>query len=71
VGARSKNRELPFFEIGRVARQSEPSFSNAIAAVRRLFWSAPNFPMSRHTPDRAEFPAVLWESFTEAICYGA
>ena len=49
----------------------EPSFSDAIAAVRRLFWSTPNLSMSRHDPDSVEIPSALWERLTEAICYAA
>ena len=49
----------------------EPSFSDAMAAVRRLFWSAPSFPMSRHPPDSVEIPTALMERLTEALCYAA
>jgi len=49
----------------------EPSFSDAIAAVRRLFWSASHLSMSRHDPDGVEIPAALWERLTEALCYAA
>jgi hypothetical protein len=49
----------------------ELSFSDAIAAIRKLFWSAPSFSMSRHPPDSVEIPAALWERLTEALCYAA
>jgi hypothetical protein len=49
----------------------EPSFSDAMAAVRRLFWSAPNLSMSRHPPDSVEIPTALMERLTEALCYAA
>ena len=49
----------------------EASFSDATAAVRRLFWSAPNLSMSRHDPDGVEIPAALWERLTEALYYAA
>ena len=49
----------------------EPSFSDVIAAVRRLLWSAPNLSMSRHDPDGVEIPAALWERLTETLCYPA
>src|SRR5450756_280802 len=45
-------------------QKREPSFSDAIAAVRRLFWSAPILSMSRHDPDGVEIPAALWERLT-------
>ncbi len=49
----------------------EPSFSDAIAAVRRIFWSAPSFSMSRHPPDSVKIPIALMERLTEALCYAA
>ena len=49
----------------------EPSFSDAIAAVRREFWSAPSFSMSRHPPDTVKIPIALMERLTEALCYAA
>ena len=52
-------------------QKREPSFSDAIAAVRRLFWSAPILSMSRHDPDGVEIPAALWERLTGALCYAA
>ena len=52
-------------------QKREPSFSDAIAAVRRLLWSAPNISISRRDPDGVEIPAALWERLTEALCYAA
>ena len=49
----------------------EPSFSDAIAAVRRLLWSAPSLSMSRLDPDRVEIPTTLWQKLTETLCYAA
>ncbi len=49
----------------------EPTFSDAIAAVRRLLWSAPNLTMSRYDPDRVEIPTTLWRRLTETLCYAA
>ena len=49
----------------------EPSFSDAIAAVRRLLWSAPSLSMSRLDPDRVEIPTELWQKLTETLCYAA
>jgi hypothetical protein len=51
--------------------KSEPSFSDAIAAVRRLLWTVPNFSMSRQGPDSVEIPTALWERLTDALCYAA
>jgi hypothetical protein len=52
-------------------RKDEPTFSDAIAAVRRLLWSAPNLSMSRLDPDRVEIPTALWQRLTETLCYAA
>jgi hypothetical protein len=52
-------------------RKDEPTFSDAIAAVRRLLWSAPNLSMSRLDPDRMEIPTTLWKRLTETLCYAA
>ena len=51
--------------------KNEPTFSDAIAAVRRLFWTAPNLSMSRHDLDRMEIPIDLWNRLTETLCYPA
>ena len=52
-------------------RKDEPTFSDAIAAVRRLLWRAPNLSMSRLDPDRVEIPTTLWKRLTETLCYAA
>jgi hypothetical protein len=49
----------------------QPSFSDAIAAVRRAHWSAPGFSMSRHRADSVEIPTALMERLTDALCYAA
>jgi hypothetical protein len=53
------------------SHKDDPAFSDAIATVRRLLWSAPNLSMSRHDPDRVEIPAALWERLTETLCCAA
>lgn len=52
-------------------QKREPSFSDAIAAVRRLLWSMPNLSMSRLDPHRVEIPIDLWQRLTETLCYAA
>jgi len=49
----------------------EPSFSDAIAALRRHLWTVPNLSMSRQGPDSVEIPTALWERLTDALCYAA
>jgi hypothetical protein len=53
------------------SQKREPSFNDAIAAIRRLLWSAPNLAMSRLDPDRVEIPTALWRRLTETLCYAA
>jgi len=59
-----------FAEIGRWYHKREPSFSDAMAAVRRLFWSARIYQCPAR-PDGVEIPAALLERLTEALCYAA
>jgi hypothetical protein len=47
----------------------ELTFSDVIAAVRRVLWNVPNLSMSRKTPQTVEIPAALLQRLTEAICY--
>ena len=49
----------------------QPSFSDAIAAVRRTLWSAPGFSMSPHPTDSVEIPTALMQRLTDALCYAA
>jgi hypothetical protein len=51
--------------------KSDLTFSDAIAAVRRALWSAPNFSMSRENSDMVEIPAALLQRLTETLCYAA
>jgi hypothetical protein len=49
--------------------KSELTFSDAIAAVRRVLWCPPNFSMSRKTRDIVEIPGALLRRLTETLCY--
>ena len=49
--------------------KSELTFSDAIAAVRRVLWCPPNFSMSRKTRDIVEIPCALLRRLTETLCY--
>jgi hypothetical protein len=46
-----------------------PTFSDAIAAVRRVLWAVPNFSISRQNPGNVEIPAALLQRLIEAVCY--
>ena len=48
-----------------------PTFSDALAVVRRELWSTCHFSMSSTTPEVAEIPRSLWERLTDAVCYAA
>jgi len=49
--------------------KDEPTFSDAIATVRRVLWAVPNLAISRLNPGNVEIPAALLQRLTEAVCY--
>ena len=49
----------------------QPTFSDAIAAVRRVLWSPPSFSMSRSATESIEIPVTLLNRFVEALCLAA
>jgi hypothetical protein len=51
--------------------KSPPTFSDAIAAVRRVLWTPGNFSMSRHEAETVEIPARLLNRFVETLCLAA
>jgi hypothetical protein len=52
-------------------RKDEPSFSDAIALVRRRFWAMENLSLSRPGRDSVEIPAALLQRLTDALCFAA
>ena len=62
---------------GAVVRQAAwyhkalPTFSDALALVRRELWAQTAFCLSAHDPDMVEIPRALVERFTDALCYAA
>lgn len=46
----------------------DPTFSDAIAAVRRLFWAPPDLSMSRQANDTIKMPVRLVKRFVETLC---
>jgi DDE superfamily endonuclease len=48
-----------------------PTFSDALAVVRRELWSACHFSMSSAKPEVVEIPRSLLERLTDAVCYAA
>jgi hypothetical protein len=51
--------------------KTRPTFSNAIAWVRRQLWDHIHFSTSRQETDMIKIPRALLERFTEALCYAA
>jgi DDE superfamily endonuclease len=52
-------------------RKTRPTFSDAIALVRRHLWNHLHFSMSHQETDMIKIPRVLLERFPEALCYAA
>jgi hypothetical protein len=48
-----------------------PTFSDALALVRRELWRHMAFSMSSCAPDTVEVPRALAERFMDALCYAA
>jgi hypothetical protein len=49
--------------------KDDPTFSDAIATVRRVLWAVPNLSTSRINPRNVEIPAALLQRLIEAVCY--
>jgi DDE superfamily endonuclease len=49
--------------------KDDPTFSDAIATVRRVLWAVPNLSISRLNPENVEIPAALLQRLLEAVCY--
>jgi DDE superfamily endonuclease len=52
-------------------RKARPTFSDAIALVRRHIWDHLHFSLSHQETDMIKIPRALFERFTEALCYAA
>ncbi len=48
-----------------------PTFSDAIAAVRRALWCPPGLSMSRSNTETVEISAALLQRLTDTLCYAA
>jgi hypothetical protein len=51
--------------------KSLPTFSDAIAEVRRVLWTPTNYSMSRQMTETVEIPARLLKRFVETLCLAA
>ena len=52
-------------------RKTRPTFSDAMALVRRQLWEHIHFSTSQQETDMIQIPRTLLERFTEALCYAA
>jgi hypothetical protein len=50
-------------------RKTHPTFSDAIALVRRQLWEHIHFSMSLQETDTIKMPRALFERFIDAVCY--
>ena len=48
-----------------------PTFSDALALVRRELWAVPVFSLSTPSTDLIEIPRSQWERVTDALGYAA
>lgn len=51
--------------------KEQPTFSDALALVRRCLWSSCHFQMSQLEADIVKIPRSLLERLTDAVCYAA
>jgi hypothetical protein len=51
--------------------KTHPTFSDAIALVRRQLWEQMHFSTSQQETDMIIMPRALFERFTDALCYAA
>jgi hypothetical protein len=52
-------------------RKTHPTFSDAMALVRRHVWDHLHFSMSCQETDMIKIPRELFERFIDAVCYAA
>jgi hypothetical protein len=52
-------------------RKTRPTFSDAIALVRRQLWEHLHFSTSQQETDMIKIPRALFERFIDAVCYAA
>ena len=52
-------------------RKTRPTFSDAIALVRRQLWEHLHFSTSQQETDMIKIPRALFERFIDTVCYAA
>jgi hypothetical protein len=66
-----RQTESPVVRTAAWYAKTRPTFSDALAVVRRELWSACHFSMSRAQSEIVEIPRSLLERLTDAVCYAA
>jgi hypothetical protein len=51
--------------------KTRPTFSDAIALVRRQLWQHLHFSTSYQETDMIQIPRALFERFIDPVCYAA
>lgn len=51
--------------------KEQPTFSDALAVVRRCLWGSCHFQTSQSETDIVKIPRLLFERLTDAVCYAA
>jgi hypothetical protein len=64
-------KEAPCIRSTAWYRKTRPTFSDAIALVRRQLWNHIHFSTSQQETDMIKIPRALLERFTKVLCYAA
>jgi hypothetical protein len=64
----ARRQTLPIRQTAWYTKQT-PTFSDALALVRRLIWQANHFPISTLQGDIAKLPFSVLQSWLDALCY--
>jgi hypothetical protein len=51
--------------------KAHPTFSDALAVVRRELWSVSHFAMSQSDAEMVKIPRSVLERLTDTVCYAA
>lgn len=66
-----RQTDLPVVRTAAWYAKTRPTFSDALAVVRRELWSHGHFSTSSAKPEVVEIPRSVWERLTDAVCYAA
>jgi hypothetical protein len=69
-GAGSDGRRMAAYRAAWYKKR-DPTFSDAIATVRRVLWTPPDLSMSRQATDTIKMPVRLVKRFVETLCLAA